>query len=82
MAPMRLKFPNHMQDTIQYRDIDIDHVKKAMREPTFTKQIDDGRVKACKQLEDGRAIVVIYYKESTKNTNDYFIITAYYKDKC
>lgn len=82
MGSIRLKFPNHAQDMLQYRNINVDDLKKAIRDPDFTKPLDDGRLKVCKQVGEGKAITVVYYKESTKGTNDYLIITAYYKNKC
>ena len=76
---MRLKFPNHAQERIQERGIDVDHIKKAIREPDFTEPQFEGRILARKQIDKKRLIEVIYFKEvSVKKTNDYLIITAYY----
>ena len=76
---IRLKFPNHAQERIQERGIAIEHIKKAIREPDFTKRQFEDRILASKKIDKKRTIEVIYCKEaSMKKTNDYLIITAYY----
>lgn len=76
---MRLKFPHHAQERIQERNINIDHIKKAISEPDFTKNVSDGRVRVTKKIDKKRAIEVIYCKEkAVKKSNDYLVITAYY----
>ena len=79
LMPIRLKFPMHMQDRIQERGIQAEHLREAINNPDSTKQVFEGRIKILKTLEDGKEITVIYYREDFKGTNDYFIITAYYK---
>lgn len=86
MAPkrqvVRLKFPNHMQDMIQFREINVEHVKLAIREPDWTKETFQGRVKVCKQVEEDRAIRAVYYRDGFRDTNDHIVITAYYTPNC
>lgn len=79
---IRLKFPNHMQDMIQFRGLNVDHVRLAIREPDFTEETFEGRVKVCKQLEKGKAIKVLYHKDGFKKANDFMVITAYYTSNC
>jgi hypothetical protein len=79
---IRLKFPNHMQDMIQYRNLNVDHVRLAIREPDFTSDAYEGKTKVCKQLEDGRAIKVVYYKDGFRDSNDFMVVTAYYTPNC
>lgn len=76
--PLRLKFPPHFQDRMQERGIEVDHVRKAVNDPDFTKDTFQGRKLSRKKLEDGRTIEVIYFKDGFRNTNDIIIITAIY----
>ena len=75
---MRLLFPNHFKMRMQERGIDVDHVKKAVKDPDFTEPTFQGRVKVRKQIDAERVIEVIYYRQGFKDANDYVIITAYY----
>ena len=77
--PMRLKLSVHAQTRMAEREFQIEHVRLAIREPDLAENTFEGRVKVTKELEDGRTIIVLYYKEDFRGTNDYFIITAYYK---
>lgn len=67
---------------IQFRDVSIEDVKSAIREPDLTEDTFQGRIKVCKQLKDGKTIKVIYYKDGFRDTNDFMVITAYYVDNC
>lgn len=69
-----------MQDMIQFRELNIDHVKLAIREPDFTETTFQGRMKVRKELDDGRVLEVIYFREGFKDSNDHVVITAYYQD--
>ena len=73
-----LKLTRHFQDMMQYRGINFDHVKLAMKSPTSTEPTYDGKVKNTKELEDGRTITVIHNPEGFGNPNVRVIITAYY----
>lgn len=68
----------HMQNRIQDRGLQAEHVREAINDPHFTSTTFEGRMKVRKTLADGREITVIYFREDFKGTNDYFIITAYY----
>lgn len=74
----RLKFPNHMQDMIQYRGINIDHVRSAISEPDLTEPAYEGKTKVSKKVDESRTIKVVYYKDGFKDKKDYVIVTAYY----
>lgn len=75
---MNLKFPLHFQDRMFQRQIDVDHVKKAIRSPDTKENSFEGRIKITKKI-DHRTITVIYFKEGfIDRKNDYIIITAYY----
>jgi len=76
--PIHLKFPVHMQYRIQDRGLQAEHIREAIKHPDLTKTTFEGRIKIRKMLDDGRQITVVYYREDSKGTNDYFIITAYY----
>jgi|CXWL01.1.fsa_nt_gi hypothetical protein len=77
---MNLRFPNHFQDRIQDRNINIDHLKKAIREPDSRENVFDGKLKVIKKIGD-KHITVIYYKDGFRDRkNDYFVVTAYYSD--
>ncbi len=75
---IRLKFTGHSQVRLQERGLQIDDIKKAIREPDFTEPTFEGRMLARKSLSNGRTIEVIYFKDGFRKSNDYFIITAYY----
>ena len=67
-----------MQDMIQYREIDVDHVRLAIREPDLTKDAFEGKTKVSKKIDERRSITVVYYKDGFKDKKDYVIVTAYY----
>ncbi len=79
---IRLKFPNHMQDRIQDRELNIDHVRLAINKPDFTEASYAGRTKVCKQIEAEKFIKVVYYKDGFKDSNDFIVVTAYYTSNC
>lgn len=60
------------------RGINIDHVKRAIKDPDIIENAFDEKLKATKEI-DGKTIQVIYYREGfkSKETN-YIVITAYY----
>ena len=75
---MILKFPNHFQERMLERGINIDHLTKAIKNPDSSKNVFEGRVEVTKKVE-GKTIKVIYYKEGFRDRkNEYIIITAYY----
>ena len=77
---MKLKLPIHIQDRIQKRDLQIDHIKKAIREPDFKETVFNGRTRVRKKIDDKKAIEVIYCKEGFRDTpNQFLVITAYYQ---
>lgn len=76
---MELKLTVHFQQRLQERDIQIDHVKKAIREPDKKKILFEGRIRVSKKLEDDRTIEVLYCKEGFRDRpNRFIVITAYY----
>ena len=79
---IRLKFPNHMQDMIQYRGINVDQIRLAINEPDFTKDAYEGKTMVCKQIEAEKFIKVVYYKDGFRDSNDFIVVTAYYTSNC
>lgn len=75
---IRLKFPPHFQDRIQERGIDVDHIRKAINAPDFTKETFQHRVLVRKLIDEKRTIEVVYFKDGFKDSHDYIIVTAYY----
>ena len=75
---MKLLFTRHFQHRMMERGIDIDHIKRAVKEPAFTEAVFEGRTKVRKEIDAKRVIEVIYYKQGFKGANDPIIITAYY----
>lgn len=75
---IKLKLTRHFEDMMQYRGVDMDHVKKAMREPDSTESTYDGKMKNKKVLEDGRTIAVVHSAEGFRNADARVMITAYY----
>ncbi len=60
------------------RGIDIDHIKRAIKDPDFTEPTFKGRILVRKAIDEKRVIEVIYYRQGFKGANDSVIITAYY----
>jgi len=61
-----------------YRDIDIEHVRDAVRNPDSKNNVFDGRIRVKKKVGK-KEIEVIYYKDDFKDKIDeYIVITAYY----
>ncbi len=75
---MRLKLPNHFQARLIERGIEIDHVKKAIREPDSEKGVYEGRTLVVKRIDEKREIEVVYFKDGFRDTNDIIIVTARY----
>jgi hypothetical protein len=76
---MRLKMTVHFQARLGERNIDIDHVKQAIRSPDSRVNVFDGKIKVTKKI-GGKEIEVIYSKEAFKDKEDeYLLVTAYYK---
>lgn len=78
--PARIRLNSHSQARLIGRGIDIGKVKEAILRPDATGPTHQGRTFARKKLEDGRVLEVVYYKRTDRKTNEYFIITVYYKD--
>ena len=78
---IRIKLTRHAQDMVQYRDVSVDHIRLAIREPDFTENSFEDRVLVRKEIDDERTIEVVYYREGFKDSNDYVIVTAYYTSK-
>lgn len=64
---------------MQWRNLNIDHIKQAMRDPDETKDCLDGKTKVIKDVGD-KTIVVVYCKEGFRDKKEFLIITAYYKN--
>lgn len=75
---MKLRMSKHFEDRVQDRGLNIDHVKKAIKEPDNKENIREGRFKVEKKIE-GKTIRVVYYKEGFRDKKNHFIlVTAYY----
>ena len=75
---MKLLFPSHFQLRMMERGIDIDHVKRTIKNPDFTEPTFKGRILARKKIDEKRVLEVIYYMQGFKGANNPVIITAYY----
>jgi hypothetical protein len=75
---MNLKFSIHFQQAIIERNIDIDDLKKAIRNPDASHVSFGGRIVAQKKVND-KILEVVYVQSVASNMkNEYRIITAYY----
>ena len=75
---MKLKLTKHFQDMMAYRDIDIAHVKEAVKNPDSKKDTYEGKIRVTKKIGK-KEIEVVYCKEAFKDkSNEYIVITAYY----
>jgi hypothetical protein len=74
---VRLKLTVHVQARIYERNIEIDHIKRAIEAPDEKKPDSEG-VKVKKKVGE-KTIVVIYCEEKFRDKHGQFlIITAYY----
>jgi len=75
---MNLKFSVHFQQAIIERNINIDDLKKVIRNPDVSHVSFGGRIVAQKAV-NGKILEVVYIEgiTSSKKT-EYRIITAYY----
>ena len=71
---MKLSFSIHFQQAVSERNISIDHLKKAIREPDTSRSTFGGRTVSKKKV-DGKLLEVVYTRGGK---NEYRIITAYY----
>lgn len=75
---MKLVFTSHCQTRIYGRNINVDHIKKAISEPDHKKDVFDGRILVKKKV-GAKVIEVVYYRERVGDKKEkYIIITAYY----
>ncbi|HEY4498958.1 MAG TPA: DUF4258 domain-containing protein [Candidatus Paceibacterota bacterium] len=75
---MNLKFSLHFQQAIIERGINIDYLKKTIKNPDAVRVSFAGRMVARKAV-GGKMLEVVYVKGVTPDTrNEYRIITAYY----
>lgn len=72
---MKIHVPVHAEIRLVERGIDIDNVKKVIQSPSSVVPQDLGRVRATKDLQDGRILSVIYRQER----GQFVIIAAYYE---
>ncbi len=73
---MKIDVSLHAEYRLIARGIDIDNVKKVIRDPSQSTPQNDGRIKATKKLENGRILSIIYIKQKT----NFVIITGYYEN--
>ena len=73
---MKLSFSVHFQQAVIERGINIDHLKKTIRNPDASRVSFGGRIVARKTLDD-KTLEVVYIQE-TRKKNECRIITAYY----
>ena len=63
---------------MQERGIEVDHVRKAINSPDFTKDVFEGRILVRKRIDKDKVIEVVYCKEkSLRKSSEFLIITAY-----
>lgn len=78
---MNLKLTVHFQKRMADRNIDLEHVKKALKKPDYKEGVNDGKIKVRKKINK-KVIEVIYCKDGFRDTSDtYIVITAYYLKK-
>lgn len=71
---MKLSFSIHFQQAIIEREINIDHLKKTIREPDKSYATFGGRI-VVQKVVGGKTLEVVYIRGGK---NEYRIITAYY----
>ncbi len=76
---MKLKLTNHFQTRLNERNINLEHVKLAIKSPDSKEAVFEDRIKVTKVI-DGKVIEVVYFKDGFRDRqNEYLLITAYYK---
>lgn len=75
---MKILFPDHgMFRVFVDRGIDIDDIKKVIRNPLKTEPQSDGKIKVTGITSSGIALVVVYKSQSKNNK---IVITAYHEN--
>lgn len=78
---MLLKLTNHAQQRIKERAIDIEHIKKALKNPDSKEKLEEDKIRVIKKIRKGK-VVVIYRRDAFKFKKSadevYIIISAYY----
>ena len=78
MSKVKLRLTNHFQMRMHERDIQIEHVKKAIRSPDLKEMVFEGRTRVRKKF-GSKMLVVVYWKDSFRDKKrEYIISTAYY----
>ena len=68
----------HFQDMIQFRGLNLEHVKQALNNPDEKDDVFDGKTRVKKDVGE-KIIEVIYSKDNFRDEKEeYIIITAYY----
>lgn len=77
-----LKFTRHFQARMIERNIEVDHVRKAINSPDsdYTDSKIDDTIVATKKIDKERTIEVVYSNENFRGVRNQLIITAYYLD--
>jgi Domain of unknown function (DUF4258) len=78
---MELKFTVHSRARLTERNLSVDHIKKAIREPDIKEAAYEGAIRVRKAV-DGRTIEVVYLNSTSRGKKEaYVIVTAYYIGK-
>ena len=72
---MKLIFTTHFKYRIFNRNLNIEHIKIAIKSPDEKYDAGDGCIKVVKKVDD-KTIKVVYHK--SHNKEEYAILTAYY----
>ena len=75
---VKLWLTDHFKFRMMERGVDIDHVKRAVKSPDFTKPNSDGSILARRRIDGKRIIEVVYRELVLKRTRSLVMITAYY----
>ncbi len=75
---MKLLLTNHFKLRQLERNINLEHVKIAIKNSDCTGQSFQDRIIVRKRVDIDCEIEVIYYKQGFKGANDFVIVTAYY----
>ncbi|HEV8666953.1 MAG TPA: hypothetical protein VN665_03890 [Candidatus Paceibacterota bacterium] len=75
---MKVKFTIHAQARIEERKIPASRVVEAIRNPSSTKSVYEGKIRARKKF--GKKILeVVYFKDGFRDRKEeYLVVTAYY----
>jgi hypothetical protein len=75
---MKVKFTIHAQTRIEERKISASRVVEAIRNPSSTKSVYEGKIRVRKKFGK-KTLEVVYFRDGFRDRKEeYLVVTAYY----